>query len=469
MTAVAVGLILGLYASASGTLTPLEFGVFTFFLMIPFGIIIAARLMGSLRKLLVVTLLGDLALGIDLHLFYQQSAADLSGIGGLNISIVTLSLVALYGWWVLEQFTGRAHLPIRELLRTSKPLAFHLGFVLLSLAVAQSWLLASFEINLVLQGLLLYIFAVHFIQSREDLLFIVTILILGLGMQGTIMVLLKATGGTVDFGIISAEPDPFGRLSGTVGGPNQSASFLVMWMAMTFGFMLTPVRFYLKLIGVAAVFMALPALLFTFSRGGWVAFTIAVIITGTVAWRRGWMPFHVIVTLALLAVALAIPIWPYVMARIFGDDGGAAEARLPLMKIALLIIRDHPILGVGPNNYALVIPDYLTSEFSSAWIRVVHNRFLMVWAESGLGALLTLLWLLADSLYRAWQIVKLDDPLLSPLALGLGAAICGWLFHMQVAVFHDSIQVLTLCLSTGLIYALHRLARIEYEDSPDRV
>jgi hypothetical protein len=103
------------------------------------------------------------------------------------------------------------------------------------------------------------------------------------------------------------------------------------------------------------------------------------------------------------------------------------------------------------------MPQYLTSDFSYTWIHVVHNKFLLVWAEMGTVGLLAYLWFLFDTLKRGWRVIQANEPYLSPIALGLVAAILGWIVHMQVALFHDSIQVLTLGLVVGLIAAMDRL------------
>jgi O-antigen ligase len=297
------------------------------------------------------------------------------------------------------------------------------------------------------------------IQTRKDLMFIVILLVLGLGLQSGIMLFLKATGGTLDLGILAAEPDAEGRLSGTVGGPNQSADFLVMWLALSVSLLFTRVPSWVKVIAVMAFLGALPPLLFTYSRGGWIACALAITLIGLVAWWRGWVPLYIPFIAGLLAITAAVLAWPIIVARIFGDDGGSAEARWPLMHLALLVIRDHPFFGVGANNLAIRYPDYLTSEFSGEWIKVVHNKFLLVWSEIGTVGFVAFVWFLCDTLVRGWRVIQKDDPYLSPLALALTAAIAGMIVHMQVSLFHDRIQVLSLFLASALIFAMQRLSR----------
>lgn len=456
-----IGASLGAYATIARSLPPLEFGILTLLIAAPFSLIIAMQILGGLERLLLVMIIFDLSIGLDLNLFYAEWLGDLSAVSGLTISLITLCLVALYGWWLLRHMAGYERFPLRALLTTSKAYVTYTALTIFSIVVATDYLLATFEINLVVQGLLLYMAIVYTVKNRNDVHFLMIFLILGLGLQGSIMIMLKAIGGTLDLGIIKAAPDPYGRLSGTVGGPNQSASFFVMWLGLTFGMLLTPVSARIKAMGVAVIIVTMPALLFTYSRGGWIACAITFGLTGLVAWWRKWLPTYVPFAVALIAPAVLVPAWPHISGRLFGDDGGSAEARLPLIRLALLIIRDHPILGVGANNYIYMFPQYLTSEFATIWIRVVHNKYLLIWAEAGIGALLAWLWFLFQSLQRGWQVVRLNDPYLSPLALGLITAIIGWMVHMQVALFHDRVQVMSLCIASGFIAAMNHIARSE--------
>ena len=47
--------------------------------------------------------------------------------------------------------------------------------------------------------------------------------------------------------------------------------------------------------------------------------------------------------------------------RILGDDAASAASRIPQYKIAWRIIRDHPIFGVGANNYYFFQQRYLAA------------------------------------------------------------------------------------------------------------
>jgi O-antigen ligase len=88
---------------------------------------------------------------------------------------------------------------------------------------------------------------------------------------------------------------------------------------------------------------------------------------------------------------------------------------------------------------------------------VVHNKYLLVWAETGIVGLLAFLGFLFATVHRGWQGWRFRDRLLSPLALGLTVAIAGQMVHMFFDVFHSRPQVQTLWLAAALVFAIRNM------------
>jgi O-antigen ligase len=128
---------------------------------------------------------------------------------------------------------------------------------------------------------------------------------------------------------------------------------------------------------------------------------------------------------------------------------------VPLIKLTSQILERDPFLGVGINNVGLVMHDSASLDFARDWIYTVHNKYLLVWAEAGFGALLAFLWFLLSAIRRGVRFWIAGDGGLAPLALGLAAAIVGEMVHMTVEIFQSRPQVQLLWLIAALLAAMN--------------
>jgi O-antigen ligase len=98
-----------------------------------------------------------------------------------------------------------------------------------------------------------------------------------------------------------------------------------------------------------------------------------------------------------------------VIRRITGDDEGSAATRVTLSELAFSMIEDHPIRGVGANNSPLMIKEYVTIDMGETWLNAIHNKYLLVWAETGIGGLLAFVWFLFITIYWGWRASKTNN------------------------------------------------------------
>jgi len=330
--------------------------------------------------------------------------------------------------------------------------------------VARDVELSLFEVFLLLQMFLLYVYIIGTVRSRQDVLFIVTMLLIGLVLESVVMIGLQSFGQNFNIAGVSSRIDvskgAIGlgyRIAGTVGSPNVAASYLSLLLAPAISLLLTRLGRWYKWLAALAFGLGGAALLLTLSRGGWVSFTFSITILCLLAWRRGWLPRSVTLTIGVVAVLLCLLFGDVIVARLVGYDLGSAQSRVPLMKLGLRVIMDNPVLGVGVNNFPIVMKQYIRQEFGRAWLYAVHNKYLLVWAETGIGGLLAFIWFLLATIRRGWDCWNLKDRFLSPLAFGFTAAIAGQMVHMFVDVFNSRPQVQLLWLVAGLITAMRSI------------
>jgi O-antigen ligase len=170
--------------------------------------------------------------------------------------------------------------------------------------------------------------------------------------------------------------------------------------------------------------------------------------------RRIRVPRSAVVGVAVVALLL-VPFAGRVSDRFTQSDQGSAASRVPLIKLTSQILERDPFLGVGINNVGLVMHDSASLDFARDWIYTVHNKYLLVWAEAGFGALLAFLWFLLSAIRRGVRFWIAGDGGLAPLALGLAAAIVGEMVHMTVEIFQSRPQVQLLWLIAALLAAMN--------------
>ena len=185
---------------------------------------------------------------------------------------------------------------------------------------------------------------------------------------------------------------------------------------------------------VAAVVMAL-ACVATFSKGalllGLPVGLALVLIGGAWRGRRKW-PLWLF---GGLAAAGAIGLLALFRTQRFADllnfRAGTSFVRLKLWRGAWNMALDHPLLGVGPDNflYAYRTRYVLPSAWEELNLSHPHNIALDLWTRLGLLGVLAGAWALIAGWLRGWRLFKTGTPEVWPIALGLLAALAATVAH----------------------------------------
>jgi O-antigen ligase len=418
---------------------------------------LAALRYRTVRQFLIAVIVLNLPLQCGTHLFFREDAEEFGSIAGLPISATTFALAALYAGWGLDRSCVlRPEKTIREVSR--RPVLLLVFFYALSLLVAADTQVAVFEVWSVGELTLLYLYIARNTQSEKDILFLVRLLLIGLVVQDLIMIA-QAVGllGSGQFLGIRASAEYVGtsRLSGTIGSPNSAASYLSVLMTLAVSIMLAKVRPLDKYLAIAGVALGIVPLICTASRGGWLTLAIACAVVCVMNRKALWCrPALVVLLIVTLSV---VPMADTIKERLYGDDHGSAASRLFLNDIAALMIRDHPILGVGANNFFLGMEPYVTRGYLSEFLFTVHNKYLLVWSETGIGGLIAFVWLLVTILRMGLSYWRARIPALSPIALGITAGVIGLMVHMCVEPSRDGPANACIWFFAGLLTSVARV------------
>jgi probable O-glycosylation ligase (exosortase A-associated) len=151
---------------------------------------------------------------------------------------------------------------------------------------------------------------------------------------------------------------------------------------------------------IAAMGLTIVTIVLTHSRGGFLAMSATLAV---ITWRSRNRVIGF--TLAGIALLLFLLLLPQGARERLGtlkkvQDDSSAQARLKSWGIALQMIRDNPVTGVGFQNYRSAYGKYDPSPVlvgGQVLTFVAHNSYLQIAAESGLPALGVYLTLIGSS------------------------------------------------------------------------
>lgn len=246
------------------------------------------------------------------------------------------------------------------------------------------------------------------------------------------------------------------RVRGPFGSPNNLALYLSHTLPILLGVALLAADRRKRL---AAAVMGIPmavALLLTFSRGALLlGLPAAVVFLGFAAggrWR--W------VSLAAVAAG-ALAMLPLFRTERFGSlldmEQGSGFFRLQLWQGAWAMAKDHPWLGVGPDNFLYAYRSHYV--LPTAWQELnlshPHNIVLDFWTRLGIPGLLVGVWLFVAAFRRGWQTQRRADGDDRALLLGLMASLVATVAHGLIdnSVFLVDLMILFM-LTLGIINRL---------------
>ena len=417
--------------------------------------IFGVMIIGDIKKILLAAILIDIPLRLDIHLGSSVLNPPLGMRFGWMVALTSAALAGLYVLYMIQEFVKPGSQP-KILFRENLPLTFYIFFVTLSMVAARFKIGAAYQIFFLLQMYFLALYFSSLVRNRDEILFVMAVLLIGISLEGLVMIGQMFFGLNIQFGGISTVVWHEGgrRAAGTLGSPNVAAGYLTLLLAPALSLLFTDTRFLYKALGFSAYCLGAMGLLLTQSRGGILAMLISTAILILAATWRGKLPVWMLGAGVVVGGIILLFVSEILISKIFGTRTESALARVHLAEIALRVIAKSPIFGVGANNYALNIGDVLTPELSGEFIYTVHNKYLLVFAETGIGGILSFLWFLFATIRRGWNIWMQKSPLFSMLAIGIAAGIIGQMVHMFVEIYDSRAQVQPLWILAALMISM---------------
>jgi O-antigen ligase/polysaccharide polymerase Wzy-like membrane protein len=338
------------------------------------------------------------------------------------------------------------------------------------------------------EGLLLYVLVSNVVRTPRQLRGVVWTLILAGAVMGLVSVYQEATHayhtvlgglGQVDvtgfnIGTESTGKDIRPRMAGPIGEKNRYAQILLVLLPLAVSRVRAERHQLARIAAAGCAGLIVSGIMLTFSRGAAVA--VVVVLVAMAVLRL--ISVRQIVVLALALVALVLVVAPDYVLRL--QSLGAADSALSQNAqadaairgrateslAALYVFRDHPVLGVGPQQY---FRRYSTQYGNALDIRFLdenrraHNLYLEIAADTGVLGLVTFLAILLVTMVALWRLARFWRPRsleLATLAQGFLLALVAYMATgMFLQLSYQRYFWFILALANATIWMLRREAQ----------
>lgn len=261
-------------------------------------------------------------------------------------------------------------------------------------------------------------------------------LTIAIAIGGLVSILVGLSGAGVSTSASSIDLATQSRFAGGAGDPNFLAAGLVACVALAAGALGT-IRDAFGRMLLALVTVGLVAgIAATESRGGLIA-SGCCLVAALALLRGRRIAVAGFVALALSGAAAVFAASPTALDRVTSFDSGG-NGRSDLWTVAWRMSEDHPIIGVGLDNFRQQSPGYVRRPGSLEFVdlivdspHVVHNLYLQQLAETGIVGLALLLAVMvaciAAALAAARRFEAGGDARMATFARSAAVAMIGFL------------------------------------------
>ncbi len=457
---IVVGLALGVFLVYIRRLPPQWAGLVVLAMMAATAVLFV----NDLRKVLLISLVADIFLDLDIEIG-GETLDHIGGPSGFLVSLMTMAIAAGYAVWIANRRSDdKPSLYVHK--DITVPALIYLFALLVSIFQAVNARLSVTDLFMEAQFFLLYFYVVNHLRNWNGVRLIFNAVAVCLLLESALILLQFFTG--FEFSALGVKSWTTGsrlasaafRPAGTLGSANAAATILAVCTSLTFAAFLADGRVANKKLALAATALGMPALVLTQSRSVGVAFVAGMLVLVLQAARKG-IKTQVILLLLAAAVVAGIGFREVIVERFTTDDNGSAQSRLWYGQLAFNMIKAHPWTGIGLNNSWEVQDGYYPIELlriEPDYRYIIHNKYLLIWVETGLLGLLAFVWLLLAACRRLVRmLVCATTPHVSIAVTGLLVALGIYMFHMAFDPFNARARLELLWLLLALIASTSQL------------
>lgn len=185
----------------------------------------------------------------------------------------------------------------------------------------------------------------------------------------------------------------------------------------------------------------------TLTRGVWFCLALGLTVSLLLGWRARLLSARHLVFLAGIGLILAFALNGSIQRRV-QEGNQNLTARFGLVGTALNMAADSPLIGQGLNSYFQKMAAFIPQNEPSSFEYLVHNKFLLTLAETGILGLLSFVFLLCMA-------VRSSASLLSPspvLGVGLLGSFLILIADMNLESYEAGPGLITAWMMFGLAF-----------------
>lgn len=440
------GVLFGLFIT-SLTMLPLKWFVGIFFC---FAVLPILLISGNPRAIFLVLLILGIPINFVYHLTYREGHIGVAD--GIVISIPTICLTVLIVIWIYQvMIEGKNKIAFFS--DTTVPILFMFLAGLISFLSSGDKILSVYGIISYIEIFIFYFYLVNNINTRKDLKLILFALQLCLLIFSSVCILetIIKTNFTASFKVLDYESDSgVFRAAGLTGSATYAGGYLATLLPLVF------IQIFItrsKIIRLSIFLLSMTgilALILTLTRGAWFALAIAAVSLAFLFYRYQFIKIRYVFPTIFTLVILLLIFQGIILLR---TSEGLVNLinRGHLMQTALNMIKQYPLTGIGLNTYSSVMEQYTSIYVPHSWIHQVHNKYLLIWAETGVLGLIGFLWLLLVSLAKLLKLIRSKNHFISILAIGLFGSFIAIGIHMNFESYSGGNIVLQFWLIIAMI------------------
>ncbi len=196
------------------------------------------------------------------------------------------------------------------------------------------------------------------------------------------------------------------RIYSYLGNPNLLAGYILPAVILSFVAIFAWRSGFTKALALTMFIVNSACLVLTFSRGGWIGLVASFLVLLVLLlywwsidmppfWRTWSLPILLISLgiVSVLAVLFVPPVRERVLSIFAGRGDSSNNFRINVWMAAIEMIKDRPVIGIGPGNSAFnkIYPLYQRPNFTAL---SAYSVFLEIAVETGLIGFVCFIWLL---------------------------------------------------------------------------